>query len=155
MHPDQYGIICSRRQSMDDKVWQVPSLAIAAQAFLLAGALGVETTNWRSLALSFLSLIVGAASCQLMAKTRQMEVEDAERLADFERQHAAEGYEVLHAKSDGHPAVPRNFLTRAKSYKIWFGILVIFAVFAAVVFLVILTLMMPSIHGALKASLDL
>ena len=131
MNSEQYGIICSRRQSINDKVWEVPSLATAAQAFLLASALGTETPDFRSLALSVFSLVVGAASYQLMAKHRQLEVEDSERLAEFERQHADQGYEVLHGKNTGMPGVKRSFVTKVSSYKVWSLVLLGFVLLAA------------------------
>lgn len=130
MNVEQYGIICSRRQSINDKVWEVPSLATAAQAFLLASALSVQTPDFRSLALSVFSLIVGAASYQLMAKHRQLEVEDSERLAEFERQHAAEGYEILHGKNTGVPGIERSFVTKVSSYKVWSLVLMGFVLLA-------------------------
>lgn len=122
MNKEQYQIICNRRQSFDNLVWQTPPLATAAQAFLLAASFSADTVKTNSVILAMFSAIVGLASVQLMAKHRHGEIEDAECLSRFEADHVAEGYSVLHGKSR-KTFLQSNFLTRRSSFRIWMVVL--------------------------------
>jgi hypothetical protein len=65
MHEQQYPIIAARRQGYDALLWQTPTLAVAAQGFLLAAALNKETLAILSLILLVAALLVGFAALQL------------------------------------------------------------------------------------------
>lgn len=127
MNQEQYAILCARRQSFDNLVWQTPSLATAAQAFLIAAAFDSGSTPINSLILASFSGVVGLASIQLIAKHRHNEVEDSEILKKYELSRPGE-LTVLHGKRQ-----PNNgLLTRFSSFKIWS--LVLWGFFALAVF---------------------
>lgn len=127
MNNDQYHVVCARRQAFDGLVWQVPSLAIAGQSFLLATALNAETSAFLAMVLSALASIVGCASFQLMHKHRQLEKEDSERLVRFEKKNSAKGYSRIHG-GIGVDGMERNRLTSLSSFKIWSFMLILFVV---------------------------
>lgn len=136
MNEQQYQVICARRQAYDSLVWQVPSLAIAGQSFLLATALNPETRPWLAVGLSVLASIVGLASYQLMQKHRQFELEDSERLVRFETdpKNANKGYTQVHG-GIGLDGIKRGKISSFKSFGIWSVMLLLFA-FASIASLV-------------------
>jgi hypothetical protein len=77
----------------NDRVWQSPGLALAAQAFLMTIGLGPGTGQLARVAAGALSAIVSLMSIQLLLRHRFHDVEDARWLAAFEE---AAGWEVLH-----------------------------------------------------------
>ena len=131
MHDDQYSVLCTRRQAFDNMVWQVPSLAIAAQSFLLSTAFDSKTEAFNSLLLSTFALVIGLAALQLMHKHRQLEIEDAELLKAFEEDHLEEGYVVIHGKRDGVPGIERGWLVKLSSFRIWSIVLLCLVLFDA------------------------
>jgi len=130
VNSEQYSALCARRQAFDNLVWQTPSLAIAAQSFLLSASLGSETSQPQSIALAISSGVVGIAAAQLMAKHRMNEVLDSELLEEFERENADSGFAVIHGKPYSLRG-ERNLLTRWSSYKVWMSVLMLFILLAA------------------------
>ena len=127
MNDKQYEVVAARRLAADGLVWQAPSLAIAAQSFLLSAAHNPDADTHSAFLLSILSILVGLASYQLMQKHRQLEVEDAQRLKKFEAQRIGEGFSVVHGKIDGvDGAPPRSWLVKLSSFNVWSWILVLF-----------------------------
>ena len=133
MHKDQYPLVFNRRLGFDQRVWQIPSLAIAAQAVLLSGALNPSATWKVSVGLALLSTCISAAVLQLMAKLRQLEIEDAERLRVFESKQS--GYAVLHGDRSIPKGIKRGLFVRMRSYHIWRFLLISILVFGIVCFI--------------------
>ncbi|MEA3018273.1 MAG: hypothetical protein QOI38_2995 [Sphingomonadales bacterium] len=136
MNEQQYLMLCARRQGSDAFVWQTPPLAIAAQAFLLIASLDDQTKPGIAVVLAVFSGLLGMASVQLMMKHRHREIEDSELLLQFERAHEQDGYAVLHGRRGPVDGVPRNWLVRQSSFRVWSATLAGFvglALYAAIV----------------------
>jgi hypothetical protein len=63
-----YQMIMQRGLQTNGLLWQTPSLALTAQAFLLTISLGGDTIRPIRIVVSVLGLVVGIMSMQLMAK---------------------------------------------------------------------------------------
>jgi hypothetical protein len=63
-----YQMIMQRGLQTNALLWQTPSLALTAQAFLLTISLGADTIRPIRIVVSVLGLVVGIMSMQLMAK---------------------------------------------------------------------------------------
>ena len=137
MNAEQYKIICARRIAFNQLMWQVPALATAGQGFLMAAAFNPLIEARIATVLAIFSLIVGAASLQLMAKHRHLEMTDSALLMDFEEHSDKEGYAVLHGPHKPHRAVPENWFVRIRSFRVWsvviigFCLLALFAAYTA------------------------
>jgi len=123
VNEEQYKLISARRNAFNQLIWQVPTLATASQAFLLAASLNPLIAPTTSLILACFSLVVGLASIQLMAKHRHLEMVDSELLSQFEKQNAESGYEVLHGRLRPLNEVPSNGFVRTSSFRIWIVVL--------------------------------
>jgi hypothetical protein len=63
-----YQMIMQRGLQTNGLLWQTPSLALTAQAFLLTVSLGGDTARPIRIVVSVLGLVIGIMSMQLMAK---------------------------------------------------------------------------------------
>jgi hypothetical protein len=63
-----YQMIMQRGLQTNGLLWQTPSLALTAQAFLLTLSLGEDTIRPIRIVVSVLGLVIGVMSMQLMAK---------------------------------------------------------------------------------------
>jgi hypothetical protein len=122
----QYQVVAARRQNFDAMVWQVPALALTAQAFLMTIALGPGTGHLARIAAGLLSALAALMSIQLLLRQRVHEVADARWLHDFERAH---GWGAIHQ----HPAervaaagIRSKGLMRLRSHQLWIAGLTIF-----------------------------
>ena len=66
----QYQVVAARRQNFDSMVWQVPALALTAQAFLMTIALGPGTGHLARIAAGLLSALAALMSGQLLLRQR-------------------------------------------------------------------------------------
>ncbi|HEX2902288.1 MAG TPA: hypothetical protein VHO01_02425 [Jatrophihabitans sp.] len=82
----RYQAVVARRMQWDMLVWQVPVLAMTAQAFLFTIALGDGNRFGRVVA-SLLALTVSFLCVTLMARHRQAELTDAKWLDEYEHAH--------------------------------------------------------------------
>jgi len=130
MNEEQYKLISARRIAQDNLIWQTPTLATAAQAFLLAAAFNSQTSITVARLLFAFSFFVGAASIQLMIKHRYHERIDSELLSQFEEQHEKEGYSILPGPKGSVDLIKRNFLTHVKSFQLWVVVLTGFCLIA-------------------------
>jgi hypothetical protein len=148
MNLEQYKLVWARRIASNNLVWQTPTLASAAQAFLLTAALNPQGRGIVPLVLALFSTFVGLAAIQLMAKHRRFEVIDTEILKEFENSPSREGYSVLHGPTPRHPPAtkwrdrPWVWLVNQRSSVVWMCVLCgfvalgLFAIVRAVVRLV-------------------
>ena len=123
MNKEQYVLVCARRQSFDNLIWQTPPLAMAAQAFLLAAALDPDYARLNALALSCFSLVVGLASIHLMIKHRYHEREDCTMLVEFERKHVGDGYSVVHGRQEAAVGAKKPLFARVSAFRVWLVVL--------------------------------
>jgi hypothetical protein len=70
----QYQVVAARRQNFDAMVWQVPALALAAQAFLMTIALGAGSGHLARIASGLLSALTAVMSVQLLLRQRIHEI---------------------------------------------------------------------------------
>ena len=112
----QYQVTAGRRLQWDYLVWQVPMLALTAQAFLFAIALGAGD-RWNRAIASGLIVLTAYLSVTLMARHRQAELADAEWLCDFEERHKDASMQALHGhafrdRRDAHTQVAIGAIAR-------------------------------------------
>lgn len=124
-----YSAVSARRDSFDDRMWQVPALAMTAQAFLMAIALGSTGIRAPKFVAAVLGLVLAVLSMQLMAKHRFIELLDNRLLEKVERDLGLEAIlgELPHAalrQRAATLAAPR--LVRLSSYRIWMAALGLF-----------------------------
>ena len=122
----QYQLVAARRQNFDAMVWQVPALALTAQAFLMTIALGTGIGHLARIAAGLLSALAALMSVQLLLRQRIHEVADARWLHDFERSH---GWEPVHqrpAERVTEAGLRAQGLTRLPSHRVWIAGLAVF-----------------------------
>lgn len=115
MHEHQYPIVAARRQGYDALLWQVPTIGIAAQAFLVSAALGPERTARVALLLWSLAFLVNGAVIWLFQRLRAREVSDANLMRAYETSRSDEGFAVVHG-------IPSRF----SAYRVWLATLLVF-----------------------------
>jgi hypothetical protein len=133
MHRDQYEVIAARRQAYDSLLWQSPTLAVAAQGFLLGIALNAEHRLFAGF-VCLAALAVGAASIQFFVKLRKLEKRDSELLAGHEAANAE--LERLHGRPPNSTATAGDgagrrllaWLENQSSFRWWLAILSAIAV---------------------------
>jgi hypothetical protein len=118
--------------------WQVPALTITAEAFLLTIVLGADSTRSARLVASALAFVSALVAMQLMLKHRYMERIDTELLS---REEVRLGLPNVHAHLEQRAieaglSFSRLYLlvVRRSSFRIWMGVLVVFAVVAITLF---------------------
>jgi hypothetical protein len=127
-----YAALVNRRIAFDQLMWQVPTLSVTAQAFLVTvGVSSNLSTVVRALAL-VLALMAGALAMQLMAKQRFHEQVDTAYLQQLEHQangRLVEGFAPHDAALKTNPATGRTKAStlgvtpsrwvRLSSYRTW------------------------------------
>jgi hypothetical protein len=83
----------TRRQSLDEMMWQVPGLSLAAQSFLLTIALGDTSTPLARLASGTLAFVASISTIQLLLKQRFHELEWSRWLENLADDH---GWPLMH-----------------------------------------------------------
>jgi hypothetical protein len=118
-----YAAIAARAQGHNQLQWQTPSLALTAEAFLLQIALGHESTAPARLVASALNLVLSLLCIQLMAKHREMQIDDRQILIRLETRL---GLPTYHEKPRVDDLSPWKRHLRTSSTTLWmigFGIL--------------------------------
>jgi hypothetical protein len=108
-----YAAIAARAQSHNALQWQTPALALAAEAFLLQIALGPLSTALARLVASALNFMLSLLCIQLMAKHREMQIDDRKTLIKLEKRL---GLPVYHSQP-GLDRLPR--WKQLGSTKLW------------------------------------
>lgn len=112
-----YAVVGARRNSLDTMMWQVPALAIAAQAFLLTIALQPGDSAASQALPAVLGTILAVLSAQLMTKHRHLEVSDSRLAEQIERQL---GFAVPpHASGRFRLGNHQPWWVRLSSYRLW------------------------------------
>lgn len=163
-----YEMLTLRDVEKDALMWQAPSLALTAQAFLLTIALNPQSPVYAVLISSALGFVVAGLSMQLMARHRLLNLLDRAYLHYLESKtglphistrsyfwHNGE-YQVpawfkqdeateLRWPNRGAPTRPSR-PANTKSYETWIKGLAVFAILNAAIFLVALVLwLIPAI----------
>ncbi|MGO9983570.1 MAG: hypothetical protein ACLPIX_05090 [Rhodomicrobium sp.] len=138
MNDEQYKLVCARRNTTNQILWQVPTLASAGQGFLLATAFNPSVAQAISGVAAVFSLVLGLAALQLMAKHRYFEMRDSESLFCFEKANIDKGYSVLHGPTQPMDGIKSNWFVRISSFRLWivilsgFCLLALFAIYRVI-----------------------
>jgi hypothetical protein len=117
MDIEQYKLLTPRRIAQNNLLWQTPTLASAAQAFLISSAIGPQSQGILPIALAALSVFVGFAALQLLARHRLLLINDSKLLEKFERENVKKGYLVIHGTFTSRE-LPDNWLDK---FIFWIG----------------------------------
>ncbi len=104
-----FQMLENRRSRTDAMMWQVPTLALTAQAFLLSISLAPETSALGRCFAAIAGILVVVVSLQLMLKHRYHELLYSEWLAEAEKEQGLPRIHQLHAVEafaygePGHP----------------------------------------------------
>lgn len=136
-----YEMLMQREMEQDAMLWETPTLALTAQAFLLTIALNNESAPAAVYVSAGLGVLVAFLSMQLMAKHRFLSEMDR---AEMHRLEEALGIPHMSRRNyffqDGKYVIPptlqirsrmapkkQGLLERASSYKVWIRGLALFA----------------------------
>lgn len=106
-----------RQMEHNSLAWQVPSLSLTAQAFLLTIALGAGTAPLARVVSAALGMISGLLTMQLMAKNRYMGAIELIRLRRMSGELSAPDVTYINWTSAGMPR-PHWWL-RIRSHILW------------------------------------
>ena len=132
-----YQAVAARRMQWDALLWQVPSLSLAAQAFLLTIAFGPDTSRTSRLLASGLAVVAAMLSLHLLIRHRQAEVTDAHWLATYEQQHfgaTAHGPKWRERRNATVIPGPLGALARIPAFFLWQAALLLFGLVALTAF---------------------
>jgi hypothetical protein len=132
-----YQVVAARRLQWDALLWQVPSLSLAAQAFLLTVALGPDSSRISRLLTSFLGVLAAFLSVHLLTKHRQAEITDAHWLAEYEQKHfetTVHGPEWRDRRDKTTIPGPLGKLTGIRAFPLWQVALSLFGLVALITF---------------------
>ena len=121
----------ARRASSESLVWEAPSLALAAQAFLLTIALGAGATLAARMIACILSLVASLMAFQLMARAAYRAGEEDALLTKLHERLGLESPRIDFSKAV-------HWWTRMSSFDVWRAGLLFFAL-TAVAILVLLS----------------
>lgn len=126
-----YQLLWSRMLEHDAKVWQVPTLTLTAQAFLMTITLSVDYVAGAHVAAAALGAIIALLAAQLMMKHRYYQRIDIETLEGLERRMGLRAF-TRHSATDlwseGFSPHPSR-VERYRSTTLWVRALVLLAVF--------------------------
>ncbi|MFD4571732.1 hypothetical protein ACFWNK_10905 [Streptomyces sp. NPDC058417] len=114
-----YQVVAARHAGLDQMVWQVPGIALTAQAFLMTIALGPGAGQLARLGSGLLSAVVAFMSVELLMRHRLSAIADAVWLERFERD---QGWEVIHRPLNDRCVqfgVPMPYMARLRAYSVW------------------------------------
>lgn len=86
---EQYAIVAARRQQWDILLWQMPTMALTGEAFLLTISLAGSTSETGRILASALALVVAVAALHSLSAHRLSELADAAWLREHEQAHGA------------------------------------------------------------------
>ncbi|MDQ0865719.1 hypothetical protein QF036_003300 [Arthrobacter globiformis] len=141
-----YEMLLQRELEQDAMLWQTPTIALTAQAFLLTIALNPTSPAFATYLAAGLGLVVALLSMQLMAKHRFLNLMDRAHLHALEArlgiQHLSNRqyfynngtYRVPDWLANHKSPPAEHGLAKFRSYRVWiFGMLVFAAVNLAVI----------------------
>lgn len=143
-----YQVVAARRQTFDTMLWQVPSLCLTAQAFLLTISLGADSSRLARLISSILACAAMGMCLQLMAKYRHLELIDARTAEKLERDLSGSPSEwpQIHSRPSQR-AKALNMAHRRfvglSSYRLWLSGVLLFLVVDLLI--AVLTLVAPQV----------
>src|SRR5690348_4911441 len=79
-----YQSVVARTVQLDSTMWQVPSMSLTGQAFLMTIALAPDSSRAARTMAAILIVVVSALSMQLLARLRRLNVICSNWLAPYE-----------------------------------------------------------------------
>lgn len=128
-----YEMLILRQQTQANLLWQTPSLALTAQAFLLTIALSADASSLGRIFAACLGIVVALISMHTMVKHRHFENLDNFKMARLERQLGLPPLSTRSWKDDppvpgGRPVGQDNWRTKLSSYEVWQAGIALFAI---------------------------
>jgi hypothetical protein len=112
-------MLMQRSVAQNTMQWQTPSLAPAAQAFLLTIALGSSAAVLSRVLASSLGIVLAAMAMQLMAKHRYYSALDVAEMRRLERKLQLPPIADRKRQGDSYPGVRALWISRRRSYYFW------------------------------------
>ena len=128
-----YQVVTARRLTYDTMLWQVPSISLTAQAFLLTISLGADSSRLARLISSILASAARGRCLQLMAKYRHLEIIDARTAEKLERDlsrspnHGPQIHSPPSQRAKAVNMAPKRFVALS-SYRLWMSGVLLFLV---------------------------
>jgi len=147
-----YQEVCARWVHTEVLQWQVPSLSLAAQAFLFTVELGSGTSRTARIMAAALSIVLNTMTLQLLTRHRRAAVHYGTWIEDYERDYLKVG--------DAHPAAFNHCdrcatknaggpLGNLPAFKVWCLTLPIFSIVSLMV--IVLAAGWPALLSSGKA----
>ena len=142
---EQYAVVAARRQQWDILLWQMPTMALTGEAFLLTISLARSTSQTGRIIASSLAFVVAIAALHSLAAHRLSELTDAAWLRDHERTHGAPQIhgitwrerrtDMINQQLSSDKVTDRLVarMYRFRSISVWFWTMTLITVAAAVV----------------------
>ncbi len=156
----EYQMCFERWLSMNSQVWQVPALAVTAEAFLFTIMFSSDTGQWPRIASAFLAIVASYLSIHVIWKHRYHQSHDYGRMVEIEHEldltHLSYGAwadaddweDRINALLPGGRRLQSRKLP-GSSVTVWVVGLAIFGVVAAGV--IVTAWLLPSLYGASPA----
>jgi hypothetical protein len=142
---EQYAVVANRRQQWDVLLWQMPTMALTGEAFLLTIALAGSTSPSGRIVASSLAMIVALAALHSLSAHRLSELTEAAWLLEHEKAHGASEIhgltwrdrrraiveDQLRSKSFTDRLIARTY--RFRSIVVWFWTMIVIALTACAV----------------------
>ncbi|GAA2358043.1 hypothetical protein SVIO_001470 [Streptomyces violaceusniger] len=115
----QYQVVAARRQSYEEKIWQVPAITLAAQAVLLTAAASENIVRIDRIVAGFLTAGAALIASNLLLRQRRNQEADKAWLSNFEfrrRWASAHKDADLRAKD---VKIKTPFLAKPKPHLVW------------------------------------
>jgi hypothetical protein len=140
-----YEVLLQRELEQDAMLWQTPTIALTAQAFLLTIALNADSGAFATYLSASLGILVATMSMQLMGKHRVLSEMDRSHLHYLEDRLGIEHlsnrsyfyirgkYSVPDWLASHRPPPTPSFLAKQKSFKVWMRGMVVFVLVNAAI----------------------
>lgn len=117
-----YEMLLMRQLEQDSMLWQTPSLALTAQAFLLTIAFSPSTEPGPRILVAALGIVISLMAIQLMAKHNYLSRLDQAQLRHLEEPGRLNLPPITSRRwAEGPEAVHRSRLVKMSSYRVWQG----------------------------------
>jgi hypothetical protein len=110
-----YDALKSKQLSYDNLMWQTPLLCVTAQSFLFSVALTSANSLNAKIVSALLTIILGFAAIQLMAKHRHHEILTSKKLDIIEEEYDLVNVHAKPKEVEGFFC----FIVKISSFKIW------------------------------------
>jgi len=114
-----YERLMARSIQTNSMQWQAPSLALAAQAFLLTIALRDDTNPWSTTIVCLVGLVITVMALQLMARHRYYFHLDQKDMQALEETVGMMRISERRCQQTRHPSARPAWLGNVQSFRVW------------------------------------